>query len=259
MRGSVRAVPRGAQSVTPHSTPRVAQHAAPCGARRLARRTLPSLLFVLALALSPLSPFAPRAARAQEVVDKMVATINGSELITYTDLLWQLALQPDTPLERPRPEDLRTALNRLVDQRLIAQEGGRLPTIAPKDEDVRAAQNELIKRFPTPAAFQQRITSVGLTAEQFYEIVRQRVEIERYLDFRFRSFVVVTQKEIADYYRDTYVPRFRRQSPGRVAPTLEAAAAAIERTLTEDKIESDTDAFLEDARARAEIVILDPQ
>jgi hypothetical protein len=238
----------------------------PRGVLRVARRALPCLILVSALAPFPLltfspesSPFSPGASRAQDVVDKMVATINGSELITYTDLLWQLALQPDTPLERPRPEDVQQALNRLVDQRLIAQEGGRLPTIAPKDEDVRAAQNELIKRFPSPAAFQQRIASVGLTAEQFYEIVRQRVEIERYLDFRFRSFVVVTQKEVADYYRDTYVPRFRRQSPGRVAPTLEAAAAAIERTLTEDKIESDTDAFLEDARARAEIVILDPE
>ena len=123
---------------------------------------------------------------------------------------------------------------------------------------MRAAQNELIKRFPCPAAFQQRIARVGLTAEQFYEIVRQRVEIERYLDFRFRSFVIVTQKEIADYYRDIYVPRFRRQSPGRVVPTLEEATKVIEQRSPRDKIESDTDAFLEDARARAEIVILNP-
>ena len=233
---------------------------APSGVLRAVRRALPLALLVFALSpFSPeSSPFSPGASRAQEVVDKMVATINGSELITYTDLLWQLALQPDAPLENPRPEDLQRALSRLIDQRLIAQEGGRLPTIAPKEEDVRAAQNELIKRFPTPAAFQQRMARVGLTAEQFYEIVRQRVEIERYLDFRFRSFVVVTQQEIADYYRDTYVPRLRRQSPGRVPPTLEEASKQIEQTLTEDKIESDTDAFLEDARARAEIVILNP-
>jgi len=222
------------------------------------RRALLAACLLLTLTLSPL-PFPPsRAARAQEVVDRMVATINGRELITYTDLLWQLALQPDTPLENPRPEDLRRALDLLVDQRLIAQEAGRLPAIAAKEADVKARIAELIKRFPTQEAFYQRIARVGLTAEQLYEIVRQRVEIERYLDFRFRSFVVVTQKEIADYYRDTYVPRFRRQSPGRVVPTLEEATKVIEQTLTEDKIESDTDAFLEDARARAEIVILNP-
>ena len=90
------------------------------------------------------------------------------------------------------------------------------------------------------------------------DIVRQRVEIENYLNFRFRSFTIVSQQEIAEYYRDVYVPRHRRQTPGRIVPTLVQATPEIERTLTESKIESDTDAFLEDARTRAEIVILNP-
>ena len=192
------------------------------------------------------------------MVDRMVATVNGRELITYTDLLWQLALQPDTPLENPRPEDLRRALDLLVDQRLIAQEAGRLPAITAKEEDVKERISELIKRFPTQEAFYRRIARVGLTAEQLYEIVRQRIEIERYLDFRFRAFVVVTQEEVADYYRDVFVPRWRRQQPGRIVPTLPEAAKAVEAELREAKIESDTDAFLEEARARAEIVFLEP-
>jgi hypothetical protein len=41
-------------------------------------------------------------------------------------------------------------------------------------------------------------------------------------------------------------------------PTLEEARRDIERTLTEAKIESDTDAFLDSARERAEIVTLSP-
>ena len=226
---------------------------------RARRRTaLAACLLLLTYTLSPLPCSPSRAARAQEVVDRMVATINGRELITYTDLLWQLALQPDTPLENPRPEDLRRALDLLVDQRLIAQEAGRLPAIAAKEADVKARIGELVKRFPSQEAFYQRIARVGLTAEQLYEIVRQRVEIERYLDFRFRSFVVVTQKETEDYYRDVFVPRWRRQQPGRIVPTLAEAAKSVEAELREAKIESDTDAFLEEARVRAEIVFLDP-
>jgi hypothetical protein len=196
-------------------------------------------------------------ASAQEIVDEMVATINGRELVTYTDLLWQLALQPDTPLDNPRPQDLQDALNRLIDQRLIAEEAGRLPTVAPSEDDVTAAINNLIKRFPSQTAFQEQIARVGLTAEQLHEIVSQRLEIENYLNFRFRDFVVISQKETADYYRDTYLPRFRRQNPGRIIPTLAQATPEIEQTLTEAKVESDTDAFLEEARARNEIVILD--
>jgi hypothetical protein len=187
-------------------------------------------------------------ASGQEVVDKMVAAINGHELITYTD----------TPIDTPRSEDLQRALNLLIDQRLIAEEAGKLPAIAAKEEDVERAKNELARHFPSQADFLARLQRVGLTNEQLTEIVRQRIEIENYLTFRFRSFVVITPKEIADYYRDVYVPRWRKTTPGRIVPTLEEATPQIEKTLTEAKIESDTDAFLEDARARAEIVILNP-
>jgi len=115
-----------------------------------------------------------------------------------------------------------------------------------------------VKAFPSPAEFQQRVLRVGLTADKLDEILEQRVRIEKYLDFRFRNFVVITQKEIADYYKDVYVPRLRARTPGQIVPTLEEARADIERTLTEAKIESDTDAFLDTARERAEIVILSP-
>ena len=198
-------------------------------------------------------------AQAQEVVDKMVATVsNGARttLITYSDLLWQLALQPGTPLSNPNSEELKRALQLIIDQRLIVQEAEKLPPIAPTDKEVDQALADLINQFPSREEFYQRVNRVGLSAEQLREIVRQRVAIDKYLDFRFRSFTVVTPQEVADYYRDVYVPRHRRQSPGRIVPTLEQATPDIERTLTEDKIESDTDAFLEEARTRAEIVIL---
>jgi hypothetical protein len=223
-------------------------------AKRLGGATR-ALLLALTLYPLPLTLLAPSAS-AQEIVDRWVATINNRELITYTDLLWQLALQPDTPIDQPRSEDLQRVLNLLIDQRLISQEAGKLPSITPSDADVDKATNELVKRFPSQAAFYERLARVGLTGEGLREIVRQRVEIENYLNFRFRSFTIISTQEIADYYRDVYVPRHRRQTPGRIVPTLEQATPDIERTLTEDKIESDTDAFLEEARTRAEIVIL---
>ena len=69
---------------------------------------------------------------------------------------------------------------------------------------------------------------------------------------------MITQKEIADYYKDVYVPRLRARAPGQIVPSLEEARGEIEKTLTEAKIESDTDSFLDNARERAEIVVLNP-
>src|SRR6185436_3779389 len=103
------------------------------------------------------------------------------------------------------------------------------------------ARDELARNFPSPLQFQQRLQRVGLTSEKLDEIVEQRLKMEKYLDFRFRNFVVISQKEIADYYRDVYVPRFRSQFPGRIVPQQEQARAEIEKTLTEAKIGSEID------------------
>jgi hypothetical protein len=196
----------------------------------------------------------------------MVATVNAGVLpecrqiclITYSDLLWQLALQPDTSLDNPTSVDLNRALHLLTDQRLILQEAEKLPSIAPTSEEVKSARDELAKAFPSPSEFQQRLQRVGLTAAKLDEILEQRVRIEKYLDFRFRNFVVITQKEVADYYKDVYLPRLRVRAPADIMPTLEEAHSKIEQILQEAKIESDTDAFLDNARERAEIVILNP-
>ncbi len=217
------------------------------------------------LALSSLL-FAPCLAYGQEVVDKMVATVNadgatecgGVCLITYSDLVWQVALQPDTPLDHPTSADLNRALRLVIDQRLILQEAEKLPSIAPSAEEIKAARDELVKNFASLPEFQQRLQRVGLTAEKLDEILDQRLRIEKYLDFRFRNFVVITQQEVADYYRDVYVPRLRARAPGQIVPTLEEARGEIERTLQESKIETDTDAFLDTSRERAEIVTLNP-
>jgi len=211
-----------------------------------------SVLLVLAI----VSPCA-----GQQIVDKMVATVNGgvkTDLITYSDLMWQLALQPNTPLDNPTSSDLNSAMRLLIDQRLILQEAEKLPTIVPTPAEITTARNELARNFRTQDEFQQRLVRVGLTSEKLDEIVEQRLKMEKYLDFRFRNFVVISQQEIVDYYNDVYVPRFKARSPGRIVPTLDQSRAEIEKTLMEAKIESDTDTFLDTARERAEIVILSP-
>jgi hypothetical protein len=234
------------------------QWAVGSGMHTLCRRIVFYCLLLTASCLLPLT------AQGQTVVDKMIATVNSGgvrpSLITYSDLLWQLALQPDTPLENPSTDNLTRALNLVISQRLILQEAEKLPAIEPTSKEIEDRLKEFIRMFPTQEEFYQRIARVGLysDSEQFKEIVRQRLIIEKYLDFRFRSFTVVTQKEVEDYYRDVWVPRLRRQQPERLVPELKDVFKEVESELTENKIESDTDEFLDSARDRAEIVILDP-
>lgn len=133
-----------------------------------------------------------------------------------------------------------------------------MPHIHATEKEVEVAITELVKLFPSQAEFQRRMQRTGLTSDKLRDIVSERVDIEKYLDFRFRNFTVVTPKEIEEYYRDVYVPRFRQRSPQQIVPALDQARAEIEAALMESKIATSLQKYLDEARERAEIVILNP-
>jgi hypothetical protein len=202
-------------------------------------------------------------AAAQQIVDKTVATISdgvsSSELITYSDLLWQLALNPNAPLSPPNSEDLNKILQLLIDQRLFALEAKRLPRNAPTEEEVNGEIKRVLALFPSTAEFEKRLRSVGFESvadDNFRRIMEQRVAIEKYLDFRFRSFVIITPPDEEKYYRETFTPDFRRRNPGLLVPALAEVRSRINQILTERKVEEEIERFLEDAKRRVEIEIL---
>ncbi len=211
----------------------------------------------------------PSSARAQTVADKMVASVtNGSratpDLITYSDLAWQLALEPNRLFsERPGSEDLNHALRLLEDQLLILQEARKLPIAnteqAQQDFDKAVAQKltELAQAFGSRTKLEERMIRVGLTSDQLNMILRDRVTEEKYLDFRFRAFVLISPKEITDRYNQEYA---RLRNSGRIVPTLDQARSQIEQELIDEKIASEIDTFVDSLREQpgTEIVIISP-
>jgi hypothetical protein len=227
-----------------------------------------SIVFQVLLLLSAVC-LLPSATRAQTVADKMVASVtNGSratpDLITYSDLVWQLALEPDTPSsERPSSAQLNRALRLVEDQLLILQEARKLPSAdtteanAARDAEVIKKRNELAQAFGSGARLGERMTRVGLTSEQLDLILRDRVMVEQYLDFRFRAFAVVTDREIQERYNQRYG---RLRNSGQIVPTVEQVRPQIERDLMEEKIENEIDKFVDELREQpgTEIVVLNP-
>ena len=200
--------------------------------------------------------------RAQEIVDKTVATVSDSvrtELITYSDLLWQLAMQPGVSLTPPTSEDLNRALQTLIDQRLFALEAQRLPYSEPTKAEIDAEIKRILAQFPSTAEFQRRLNIVGfesVTDDNFEQIIEQRVAIEKYVKFRFESFVVITPEDELKYYRDVYTPNFRRDNPGLLLPPLDEVRVRIRQELTAERVSRDVEQFLDEAESRANIVIL---
>jgi len=207
--------------------------------------------------------------QAQTVPDKTVASVtNGAQaipdLITYSDLVWQLALEPGRAFNpRPSSEQLNQAMKTLEDQLLILQEARKLPLAETNEaqkefeDTVKKRRDELAQSFSSRARLEERMSRVGLTSEQLDAILRDRVTIERYLAFRFRAFALVSAKEISDRY-EKEVGRLRNS--GRIVPTLDQARDRIEHDLTEEKIAEEIDKFIDSLRDQpgTEIVILNP-
>ncbi len=201
-------------------------------------------------------------ASAQVVVDKTVATVSDgirTELITYSDLLWQLALEPDTAIDPPSSNDLNLALKSLIDQKLIGLESQRLPNNSMTDDEVKIEIARLISYFPNPSDFVKRLQVVGFESvsdDNFRRIIEQRIKIDKYLDFRFRSFVVILPIDEGNYYLNIFTPNFRKQNPGLLLPSLSDKRKEINEILTIKRVGEDIEKFLDDARERAEIIVL---
>jgi len=199
---------------------------------------------------------------AQQVVDRSVATIEDgvrTEIITHSDILWQLALEPAAAIDNLAADDMNRALQTLINQRLFALEAERVPHAAPSEKEIADMIADIVSRFPSPAEFERRLKRVGFSSikdSSFERIIAERVAIEKYIAFRFRSFIVITPTDEERYYREVYVPEFRRRFPGVVVPGLEERREQIRQVLTEDRVASQIENFLDEAKRRAQIVIL---
>lgn len=188
------------------------------------------------------------------LIDRVLATVNG-EVVTESDVRWELALDPDVQPLDLSVENRRTMLERIIDQRILVQEATKVPQIPPNDAEIQGyIRTSLVERFGSQEAFRARIRKVGLDFATLREIVTRRLSLMKYIEFRFRSFVIIPPEEIERYYNEVAVPRMKNR--GNETRSLEEMRTQIENTLAGEKINSELDQFLDEARARAQIVRL---
>lgn len=189
-----------------------------------------------------------------QVVDRMLATVNG-ELITESDVCWELALDPDLQPLVLSAEHKRLMLERVIDQRILLQEATKIPQNAPTDAQIRDYRNrELVARFGSEETLLARTRTVGLDAATLREIISKRLVLLKYIDFRFRSFVLVQPEEIERHYREVALPRMKNR--GGNVRSLDEMRGEIEKLLSDEKINGELDRFLDEARDKAQIVRL---
>uniref|UniRef100_I2Q140 Parvulin-like peptidyl-prolyl isomerase n=1 Tax=Desulfovibrio sp. U5L TaxID=596152 RepID=I2Q140_9BACT len=162
---------------------------------------LPKICLMLALLVALAAT-----AQATELVDKVVAVVNG-KLITMFDVNARLSdllqrtqgvsLKPDDP---QATELRRQVLESMINDILIEQEAARLKVTISETELDSQIDEIKKKNNLTQQQFVAELTKEGMTLKDFRERMRLDSVKKRLLGFMVHRKVLVTDDEVRDYY-----------------------------------------------------------
>lgn len=216
-----------------------------------------TLLATLLLVLVP----AVRA-RAGDVLDRIVATVNGAPILESD---WDDAVRFECFIEQKAlasltPADLKATLERVVDQTLIQQQmqSAKFAMLSPGEtaERVQDIQQQATRNLQTKSphlSWQQALAKYGLTAEEFQTRAAMQVQTLRFIDQRFRPGIRIDHGKVESYYREKLLPELQRNG-AKQAPLAEVSPK-IEELLVQQTVDEMLTAWLRDLRAQSEVEV----
>src|SRR4030095_9742529 len=110
------------------------------------------------------------------------------------------------------------------------------------------------------ASVEKNVGGVEKLAEMKIDIgtlrdrLRWQLQVMRFIDYRFRQFVVVDTKEIEAYYQNQFLPELQKRN-ALPAPELAEVEERIRKIVTEEKLNTQVDEWLASMRKDATIEI----
>ena len=168
-------------------------------------------------------------------------------------------LSPDVPSttndaeQRARiTEDV--VIQRLIEQALVFQQIEEFPGTEVLATEVTAQISEMQKKAGGAETWNRQLKSLNLELEEVMDHVKWQLHVMKFIDYRFRQFVVVDQSEIESYYQKRLLPDLQKRGV-REEPALAEVEEKIRSILTEEKLNLQVDEWLASLRANAAIQI----
>lgn len=207
-----------------------------------------------------ISPSAPQPVELDHVVavvaDQAILQSDVEDEMRFT------ALQSGAlPVSENTPE---RALNRLIDRDLIDNERSLQPafsSVSSQQVDVSIA--DLKKDIPacahaacsTPEGWKAFLQTQNFTQQEIYDRMQERLQIIKFIDWRFGSTIRITQKDIRTYYQQVLLPEFAHEKTA--PPPVEKVSARIREILQQQRITGLLDDWLKSLRSQGEVHIVD--
>jgi peptidyl-prolyl cis-trans isomerase SurA len=202
--------------------------------------------------------FTASPARAGEVIDRIVATVNGRIILQsdWDEALSYEALLSGRALSFFTDEDRRAVLDRLIDQELLAEQMKSASFKHASEEDAAAEIAEARKLHPeaaTAEGWQALLARYGITEKSLTDHVEQQIDLMRLVDAHLRPAVQIDSKSIEAYYRDKFVPQLRQSGSGDVP--LADVSGQIREILTQEKVSELMASWLQSLRAESKVTL----
>lgn len=214
---------------------------------KMARRLISVARVALFVVLVAIFATAGSVARAQQVVDRIIARIQ-DDVLLQSDLreLGEFQQLQGTKVE---PEGAR--LDELIDQWVIEHEGQAAQFSQPSDADVNASLEQLKKNLGGEDAFQKRLKESGLSAASARRILARILFYSRYLDYKFRTAAQIDSAAEEKYYNTEFADQLKAR--GEKLPPLDSVRAEIHELLAQQDISKRAAEWLTESRSRLKV------
>jgi parvulin-like peptidyl-prolyl isomerase len=197
------------------------------------------------------------------VLDRVVAVVNG-DVILESDVDEERRFEEIQPYRAAADSTREKIIERLVDRALILQQAALQPEDSIGNKDLDAQIATLRRDVPaceqyhceTDEGWKSFLASHGFTVEEFSSRWRQRMQLLKFIEVRFRNGIRVKDDEIEAYYEKTMLPVYAKRNV--TPPKLETVSKRIEEVLLQQEVGALLEDWLKSLRAQGSVRIMTP-
>ena len=196
------------------------------------------------------------AARADDVIERVVATVNGRAILQsdWEEAICYEAFIDGHSLDKLTVADRQATLDRLIDQELLRQQVQSTSSRQTSPPQVDQRIREIRKLYPNAATepgWLRTLASYGLNETELKRRIAQQLELTRLVEARLLPSVQIDSRSIEIYYRETLIPQLRKSGGKQVS--LAEVSPKIKEVLTQQKMNDLLIAWLRNLRAESRI------